>query len=95
MTDTLYPDQVAAEAVARGTDPYFRGRIRDMANHASITNGTENGDSTRSYFVGLRVAKGWPLRGSITLYREDGARAYLRMTKTKFQVAVVKEEVPG
>lgn len=77
---------VAPLATQRGADPFFSGRIRDMAQHAAITHGTPNGDNHKLGFTGIRVANDWPRRGSITLTREDGAKFRLHMTGNQFRV---------
>lgn len=80
------PEQVARLAVERGADRFFQSRIRDMADCASTTAGRQYGDRKVAAFVAVRVAKGWPVRGSITLTREDGARFSLRMTADRFVI---------
>lgn len=78
------PSQIAAEAVRRGVDPFWRGRIREMADWAMTVTGHPHGDRTVSPYTGLRVNKAWPTRGSITLYRQDGATVKLRLKGDKF-----------
>lgn len=85
-TKTFTPDQVAKLAVERGADRFFESRIRDMADSAYTVTGRQHGDRQVAPFVAVRVAKGWPVRGSITLTREDGARFVLRMTADRFVI---------
>lgn len=77
MTTTIHHSEVAREAVRRGADRFFTDRIADMAWHGAIVAGHRNGDHRALRYTGMRVAKAWPLRGNITLYREDGATVRL------------------
>ena len=84
----IYADELAREAVRRGALPSFEGRIRDMARHALCAEGHPNHDHVDSPCVGLRVARNWPARGSITITRDDGERRRLVLKAHVFRVEV-------
>lgn len=84
--------EVAPLAIARGADRFFHGRLRDMAQHAAITHGTVNGDNHKLPFSSMRVAKGWPARGSVTLTRTDGAKFRLHLKGRTFKVDQIDQK---
>lgn len=77
------PNEVAFLAVKRGIRPGWHERIRNMADHGWTVKGSRHGDREVSYYTSVRVATNWPVRGSITLRREDGRTVYLRHSKSK------------
>lgn len=77
---------VAPRAIARGADPFFSDRLRDMAQHAAIVAGHPNGDNRKLQFTGMRVARNWPARGSVMLTREDGQKFRLHLAGKTFKV---------
>lgn len=80
----LTPEQVAAEIVRRGVAPFWADRIREMVDHGTTSHGHPHQDRKVSPVVRVAwVPKSWPLRGSITLEREDGATLKLRQTKAR------------
>jgi hypothetical protein len=87
---TYTPNEIAFAAVERGVRPGWHERIRDMANHGCTVTGRVNGDREVSRYTSLRVAANWPVRGSITLKREDGKTVYLRHSKSKGFTVEVK-----
>jgi hypothetical protein len=91
MTKTTYnPVDVADLAVKRGLRPGWYHRVRSMADHGWTVKGRVNGDREVSRYTSVRVAANWPVRGSITLKREDGKTVYLRHSKSKGFTVEVK-----
>ncbi len=91
MTKTTYnPVDVADLAVKRGLRPGWYYRVRSMADHGWTVKGRVNGDREVSRYTSVRVAANWPVRGSITLKREDGKTVYLRHSKSKGFTVEVK-----
>lgn len=84
--DTLQFHEVPAVAAQRGALPAFGDRLHSLAWRASIVTGTMNGDQTRLGFTAMRVARQWPLRGSVTLTREDGKRFRLALIGKRWTV---------
>jgi len=91
QTIVLSPEAVVQEYLNRGGDRFFAGRLRDMANHASITHGTPNGDNRKAGFDSMRVARKWPMHGSITLRRTDGVTFYLRHNPRTEKFEVIRK----
>ncbi len=87
----LHHTEIAAEYRRRGGDRFFSDRVHEMANHASIVSGHPHSDCIRAGFTGLRVAKSFPRKGSVTLYREDGATLYLRLEGDKWTITKAGE----
>lgn len=83
-------DQIPAIAAKRGVKGWD-DRIRSMAHHASIVSGNKYGDNVSLPFIAVRVTgEGhWPLKGAITLTREDGRKFRLGMKARKFTVEAV------
>ena len=79
----LNPMDVADLAIERGVSWSWHGRIRDMADHGWTVSGSRTGERGTSRYTSVRVAKNWPLRGSITCKRQDGKTVYLRHSKSK------------
>ena len=90
MTNTYNPVDVADLAVKRGMRSGWYGRVRSMADHGWTVRGSVNGDREVSRYTSVRVAANWPVRGSITLKREDGKTVYLRHSKSKGFIVEVK-----
>ena len=84
------PLDVANIAVNRGVDDFWWERIRSMADHGWTVKGRRNGDREVSPYWQIRVAKNWPLRGSIACHRQDGKVVYLRRSKSKGFIVEVK-----
>ena len=76
-----HPDDVASEAVRRGADKWFHERLRNMAGRAMCIKGHPNRDHINSPVVAMRVANGWPLRGSVTITLENGQKFRLYCTE--------------
>ena len=91
MTGTIYnPVDVADLAIERGVSWSWYHRIRSMADHGWTVKGRVNGDREVSRYTSVRVAANWPVRGSITLKREDGKTVDLRHSKSKGFIVEVK-----
>ena len=86
-----HPDDVASEAVRRGADKWFHERLRSMAGRAMCIEGHPNRDHVNSPVVAMRVAKHWPLRGSVMLTLETGQKYRLYATKGRGLRFKVKE----
>ena len=79
---------VARIAASRGAlaDGPIGHRLTTMASWAARYQVSLPGCSgVGLHFVAIRVAKGWPRRGSIFLTREDGRRFRLYMTKKRWK----------
>ena len=85
-TYTTNSRQIATEAIDRGVAPFWAERLREMANHAMTTHGREYGDRKVEGLRILRVSKGWPQKGSITVARADGVKLYFRLKRNTFVV---------
>lgn len=74
-------DEIPAIAAKRGVKGW-ESRIRSMAHHASVVSGTQYGDNVSLPFIAVRVTgEGhWPLKGAITLTREDGRKFRLALS---------------
>jgi hypothetical protein len=83
MNTTYNPVDVADLAIKRGVPWSWYQRVRSMADHGWTVSGNVNGDREVSRYTSVRVAANWPVRGSITLKREDGKTVYLRYSKSK------------
>ena len=80
-TLTYTYDEIPAIAAKRGVKGW-EFRIRSMARQASIVRGTPYGDNVSLPFIAVRVTgEGhWPLKGAITLTREDGRKFRLALS---------------
>lgn len=90
MSKPLQYTEVAAEAVRRGALKAFAYRVHEMARHAAVISGHPNGEHVALGFTSMRVAKSWPVRGSITLTREDGVKFRLAHARKRWTVKRVK-----
>lgn len=88
-TTTIHYTDVAAEAVRRGALPAFADRAFELARHCAVVSGHLNGDHVALGFTSMRVAKSWPLRGSITLVREDGVKFRLSLVRNRWTAKAV------
>ena len=62
-------------------EPFWQSRLREMIMH--VTTGKHSSSDIES----VRVAKGWPRRGSVMFTRcSDGQRFRAYMTAKKFKV---------
>lgn len=75
----------------KGVNRFYTDRIRDMISHVTLSD-KPSCNSTRMSWHNVkidRVAKSWPMSGSIYLTRDDGKRYKLYMTKKEFKVELV------
>jgi len=87
-TLTYTYDEIPAIAAKRGVKGW-ESRIRSMAHHASIVSGTQYGDNVSLPFTAVRVSGQWPVKGAITLTREDGRKFRLALSANRFTVEEV------
>jgi 7-cyano-7-deazaguanine synthase in queuosine biosynthesis len=78
---TTDPNNIAKDVIARGVSPFWQERLRGMADHAMTTHGSVYRDREVSGLRVVRVSKGWPLSGTVTVEREDGAKFAFRHKK--------------
>ena len=71
----------------RLADRFWGDRVADMLRHVEITHGRPGGDNRKSPIVkAVRVAKNWPVSGSIFVERADGARFRFYESGGKFRI---------
>jgi len=81
--------QAAREVVSRGVDKFWTERLREMLTHVETTHGSPNGNRKTADLQVDRVAKSWPVSGSVFVTRSDGKRFRLYMKGSTFKAEEV------
>ncbi len=71
----------------RISSKFWIGRVSDMLRHACLVKATDGSTAIPMHTVKVdRIAKQWPLAGSISVTRNDGRKFTLRMIGKQFKV---------
>jgi len=71
----------------RISSKFWTGRVSDMLRHACLVKASDGSTAMPLHTVKVdRIAKQWPLAGSITVTRDDGKRFRLVMANKAFKV---------
>ena len=71
----------------RISSKFWTGRVSDMLRHTCLVKSNDGSTALPMHTVKVdRIAKQWPLAGSISVSRDDGRKFRLRMVDKQFKV---------